>query len=251
MLISSKPGLSRGGPACCWTVTWLSAMRAARDRIVLMNEGSCSSPTSVRYADRTLSAYDRHAKRAIANWGRARTPSMLLQPFIRTLAPSSLVLDYGCGIGTDLAWMRRRGVRAEGLDGTLAFVLEARRRCPGVPVRHERFETVRLPAHAYDAIWCNAALLHVPPGELRRQLRMLRRALRPEGWLGVTLAWGRARTYTRRDWIPDRYCAGYSKAQGAALFSQWLVRELRVVSNTGRQGRWIWVMARATTPAAS
>jgi len=199
--------------------------------------------TSTRYADATLAAYRRHAGRAIGNWGRLKRPSRFLRQFAGRLRPGARVLDYGCGVGTDLAWLRARGFRVEGLDGTEAFVEAAKRRNPGVAVRCQRFEHLQLPERAFDGIWCNAALIHVPPSELARQIAGLRRSLIAGGWLGLSLAWGRVKTYTANDWIPGRYIAGYSKAEAAGFFDGWRIEELRVVSHDGRQGRWIQLLA--------
>jgi SAM-dependent methyltransferase len=196
----------------------------------------------------TIAAYERAAPTAIANWAKFRTPSRFLRRFVGRMPAGARVLDYGCGIGTDMAWMRRHGLRVEGLDGTRAFVAEARRRCPGAAVRVARFETVRLPARRFDGIWCNAALIHVPPAELPRQLRRLRDALTPGGLLAVSLAWGRSCSITRRDWIPGRFIAAYSNAQALAFLDEgWAHVAARVVDHDGRQGRWIQLVA---TPAA-
>ena len=197
------------------------------------------------YDHPTLAAYRRHAGEAIESWRRAARPSQFLRRFVQSLPARARVLDYGCGIGTDLAWLRRRGFRVEGLDGTPAFLRQARRRCPGVLVREARFETVhRLPG-SYDGIWCQAALIHVTPDVLRRQLAVLREALSPSGLLGLSLAWGRRKGLARRDWIPGRYVAGYTKPEAMSFFRQgWVVHECRVVSHDGRQGRWIQLLAR-------
>ena len=204
------------------------------------------------YAERTLAAYRTHARAAIASWRRSRRPSQGLRRFAARLPAGARVLDYGCGIGTDLAWMRAQGFEVEGIDGTAAFVEEAKRRCPGAPIHCARFEEVPLASGRYDGIWSHAALMHVPLDVLRRQLKKLSRALRPGGVLGVTLAWGRRRTFTRRDWIPDRYVAAYSKAEGGAFFEGWSTQHLGVGSHDGRHGRWIYVLAsRPPTPTAS
>ena len=195
------------------------------------------------YAERTIAAYRSHARKAIQNWRRTRKPSRFLRRFGQLLKPGNRVLDYGCGIGSDLAWLRKQGFQVEGLDGVLEFVLKARRCCPGVPITHGRFETVPLPAGVYDGIWCNAALIHVPPEVLQDQLRKLSRALKPSGILGMTLAWGRAKGFTSRDWIRGRYIACYSKDEVPLLFREWSVHSLKVVSRDGRQGRWIQVLA--------
>ncbi len=200
-------------------------------------------PLPSRYADRTLIAYAAHADDAIASWSRLR-PSTLLREFARQLPRGAAVLDYGCGIGTDMAWLRRRGFAVEGIDGTAAFVREAQRRNPGCRVQQARFETVSLPTSVFDGIWCQAALIHVPPPLFRDQLAKLRRALKPGGLLAVTLAWGRTRAFTN-DWIPGRYFAGYSKSEAARLFRGWRIKRLAVVNHDGRQGRWIHVLVSA------
>ena len=195
------------------------------------------------YAERTIAAYRVRAAEAEKNWSRMRVPSRFLRRFAATLPPGGRVLDYGCGIGMELAWLRDQDFRAEGIEGALEFVLAARRRCPGLPVLHARFESVLLAPALFDGIWCNAALIHVPPEELVRQLERLAKALKPGGLLGLTLAWGRIKRFTRRDWIPGRYFAAYTRPEARALLRRWNVQELKVTSSAGRQGRWIQILA--------
>ena len=199
-------------------------------------------PLPSRYADRTLIAYAARAGDAIADWSRLR-PSTLLREFARQLPSGATVLDYGCGIGTEMAWLHRRGFAVEGVDGTAAFVREARRRNPSCRVSQARFETVSLAARTFDGIWCQAALIHVPPQLCGEQLAKLRRALKPGGLLAVTLAWGRTRAFTN-DWIPGRYFAACSKTDAARLFRAWRIERLAVVNHDGRRGRWVQVLAR-------
>lgn len=199
--------------------------------------------TTDAYAERTIAAYRAAAKRAIANWGRSRRPSRFLREFAAILPRRARVLDYGCGIGTELAWLQAQGFQAEGIDGALEFVLEARRRNPGLPIRHARFETVPLAPAAYDGIWCQAALIHVPTSVLHQQLAKLQRALMPGGLLGITLAWGRHKGLAQRDWIPGRYIAAYTKVEALAFFRDWHIHAAHVTSHDGRQGRWIQLLA--------
>ncbi len=193
-------------------------------------------------ADRTLAAYERHARRAITSWASWRRPSHFLQAFARRLPRGARILDYGCGIGTDLTWLHCRGFRVEGLDGTPAFVREARRRNPDVPVTLQRF-AAWAPSGVYDGIWANASLFHLPPGLLATELSKLRQALRLAGILGLSLAWGRRKNYLVNDWIPDRYCAGFTKPEVVRLLRGWTIDDLRVVAHDGREGRWIHVLA--------
>ena len=195
------------------------------------------------YAERTIAAYRAHAGKAARNWARRRGPSRFLKRFAAALPPRARVLDYGCGTGEEIAWLKNRGFRVEGVDGALEFVLRARRRCPGARILHARFERVSLSPHRYGGIWCNAALIHVPPTELARQLEKLRTALKPGGLLGLTLAWGRAKRFLRRDWIPGRYLAAYSQREAAALLKDWKTHWRKTVTGDGRGGRWIQILA--------
>ena len=201
------------------------------------------------YAEATVAAYELYAAKAIASWERLRVPSRWLTAFAALLPAGGRVLDYGCGIGTEMRWLLARGFRVDGVDGSRAFVREARRRCPGERVVQGLFDAVPLAAGAYDGVWCQAALMHVPPERLPEQLEKLRRALRPQGWLGLTLAWGRRRGVLDQDWIPGRYWAGYSKRDVQAMLGNWRVRELRVMQNDGRVGRWVKVLAAADAAA--
>ncbi len=195
------------------------------------------------YAERTIAAYRWKAGEAIANWGAFKRPSRFLKRFARALPGEGSVLDYGCGIGGDMAWLISQGFRVEGLDGVLEFVEEARKRCPGARVAHARFERIELAPERYDGVWANASLIHVPAEELVNQLKKLKAALKPGGVAGVTLAWGSARGFVEDSWIPGRFVIGYSKEKAAWFFRQWDVKELNVTSNTVRRGRWIEILA--------
>ena len=199
---------------------------------------------SSTYADATLVAYRMHAKEAIRNWSRQSKPTRFLRRFAKNLNPGAFVLDYGCGIGTDMSWLKRQGFQIEGVDGTPDFVCETKRRNPGIRVMQSRFETVHLQPDRYDGIWANASLMHVPPSFLLGQLKKLHTALKGGGWLGVTLAWGQTKGLIERDWIPGRYIAGYFKAEATRFFRNWNTVNSQVVSRDGRSGRWIQLLAR-------
>ncbi len=196
------------------------------------------------YAERTIAAYRWKAGEAIENWGKFKRPSRLLARFAKGLPKGASVLDYGCGIGADMAWLQAQGFRVEGLDGVLEFVEETRRRCPGARVAHARFERIELPKRKFNGIWSNAALIHVPEEELQRQLNKLKGALKLGGLAGITLAWGSAKGFLEGDcWIPGRFVVGYSKNKAAWFFRDWDMKELNVTSNNVRKGRWIEILA--------
>ncbi len=96
--------------------------------------------------------------------------------------PGLRILDFGCGPGRDLLWFRDQGHFPVGLDGSAAFVEDARKRT-GCEVWHQDFLRLDLPERHFDGVFANATLLHVPKAEILRVLGDLFACLKPEGVL--------------------------------------------------------------------
>lgn len=100
------------------------------------------------------------------------------------------VLDFGCGPGRDLSTFRALGHNAIGLDGTPAFV-DMARAASGCEVWLQDFLALELPPAAFDGIFANASLFHVPLQELPRVLQALHGTLKPRGVLFTSNPRGR------------------------------------------------------------
>lgn len=112
------------------------------------------------------------------------------------------ILDFGCGPGRDLVDFVARGHAPVGLDGSAAFVAMARERA-GVEVLHQDFLALELPAEAFDGVFANATLFHVPTSALPRVLGDLHACLRPGGVLFAS----NPRGDNREGWNGRRYAA--------------------------------------------
>ena len=112
------------------------------------------------------------------------------------------ILDLGCGPGRDLRVFALRGHAPIGLDGTARFVQMAHDYA-GVEVWEQDFLALDLPDAAFDGIFANAALFHVPGRELSRVLRELRASLRPRGVLFTS----NPRGSNEEGWRQGRYAA--------------------------------------------
>jgi SAM-dependent methyltransferase len=108
-------------------------------------------------------------------------PSSQLASFVARLAPGAAVLDLGCGAGRDTQALIEAGLDVTALDGSPAMAAQAERRI-GKPVRVQLFEDLADIA-AFDAVWANASLLHVPREGLEPVLRAVHHALKPNGLL--------------------------------------------------------------------
>ncbi|MDD2661992.1 MAG: class I SAM-dependent methyltransferase [Methylococcales bacterium] len=92
------------------------------------------------------------------------------------------ILDFGCGPGRDVYYFKSLGHRPVGLDGSEVFCGMARR-YTGCQILHQRFLSLKLARHAFDGVFANASLFHVPAQELPRVLDDLHAALKPGGIL--------------------------------------------------------------------
>ena len=92
------------------------------------------------------------------------------------------ILDFGCGPGRDVKYFQSLGHRPVGLDGSTRFCNMARRytQCE---ILQQNFLQLTLPQQAFDGIFANASLFHVPSQELPRVLGELHAALRSQGIL--------------------------------------------------------------------
>lgn len=135
-----------------------------------------------------------------------------LTPFLAGLKPGAEILELGCGNGRDSAAMIESGFRVTPTDGTPEMAREAERRL-GVPVHVLRFEDIDGVA-AFDGIWANACLLHVPRSDLAEILARIHRALRPGGLFYASFKAGQAEgldslgryyNYPSSDWLREVY----------------------------------------------
>ncbi len=92
------------------------------------------------------------------------------------------ILDFGCGPGRDVSYFKSLGHRPVGLDGSERFC-EMARQYTGCEIICQGFLQLDLPSAAFDAVFANASLFHVPRQALPQVLTQLHACLRPGGIL--------------------------------------------------------------------
>ena len=135
-----------------------------------------------------------------------------LMAFLAQLPPGASILELGCGAGGDTAEMLARGFEVRATDGSPEMA--------GVASRHLGRTVETLLFHdldevgAYDAVWANACLLHVPRTELADVLARIWRALKAEGVFYASYKEGdgdgrdtlnRYYNYPSSDWLRATY----------------------------------------------
>ncbi len=92
------------------------------------------------------------------------------------------IVDFGCGPGRDLKYFKEIGHVPVGLDGSKAFCEFARRHTQ-CQVLQQTFLNLKLPKAAFDGVFANASLFHIPRQVLPRVLKELHESLRSGGVL--------------------------------------------------------------------
>jgi SAM-dependent methyltransferase len=129
------------------------------------------------------------------------------------------ILDLGCGPGRDLLTFRDRGHAVVGLDGCAELATMARA-ASGCEVWEQDLLDLDLPPAAFDGIFANAVLFHVPSPALPRVLGDLRATLRPGG----VLLCSNPRGAGEEGWAGDRWAcfwdlAGWQRVVSAGGFA--------------------------------
>lgn len=158
----------------------------------------------------TLGFYAAEAA-AYAARGRAASHDRLAT-FLAALPAGGRVLELGCGAGQDSEAMLARGFDVIPSDGSPELARQAQQRL-GRPVRVLLFEDID-EIGAYDGIWANACLLHVPRAALPGILGRIHAALKPAGAFYASFKagsaegrdrFGRYYNYPSDDWLRQAY----------------------------------------------
>lgn len=165
-----------------------------------------------------------------------------LQQFLSQLPSGAKILELGCGAGQDSEVMIAEGFDVHPTDGTAEIARAAASRL-GIPVGTLLFDDIDA-SHAYDGIWANACLLHVPRAELGGIIGRIHTALKDGG---VFYASFKAGEKEGRDQF-DRYFNYPSESWLRDVYAQYPWASLSVVTANGsgydkKPTQWLQVTA--------
>jgi len=195
----------------------------------------------------TLSHYNQNAQ---AFWSGTKDHDVT-QNYAAFLAPFPKdktldILDLGCGPGRDVSYFKSLGHRPVGLDGSEAFC-EMARAYTGCLILQQKFLSLELPRHAFDGIFANASLFHVPSQQLPRVLADLYAALKPSGILFLSNPRG-----NDEGWSGQRY-GHYMQFETSQLFLEnagfaVLDYYYRPLGKPKHEQPWLAIVAQAAMP---
>lgn len=167
-----------------------------------------------------------------------------LHAFLERLTPGSRVLELGCGSGRDAEAMLRAGFIVDATDGVPEMAEKAEARLEQ-PVRVMRFDELDA-VEAYDAVWANASLLHVPRSALAGVLERVFRALRPGGFHFASFKAGGQEGRDRLGRYFNYLAASELEAlyEASAAWEAITITEYMGGGYEGRQGPWVAITAR-------
>lgn len=141
------------------------------------------------YREVTRRSYDATALEYQQNTAKL-LPDVKANGFLTYLAPSSRILDLGCGPGRDAAYFVDNGHQVVGVDISSQMIAMAQKSVPLAEFIISDIESLDLRAESFDAIWASASLLHVSKQAMPNVLAMLYRALRNGGVFYVSMKKG-------------------------------------------------------------
>ena len=122
-----------------------------------------------------------------SRWGEIEDPHRsFVERFLARLPPGARVLDAACGTGKYFGMMLDTGRAILGVDHSAGHLAVAATKFPVVP--REQRDLQELPYRdEFDGVMCVDAMEFVPPEEWPVVVDGFRRALRPGGWLYLTV----------------------------------------------------------------
>jgi len=121
-----------------------------------------------------------------AQWGEIEhTHRAFVERFLSMLPPDGRVLDAACGTGKYFGMVIATGRSLLGVDHSDAYLANAGAKFSHVPT--EKHDLQDLPYRHEFGVMCVDAMEFVPPEDWPRVLERFRRALRPGGFLYLTV----------------------------------------------------------------
>jgi len=164
----------------------------------------------------TICSYDAIAEQFSDYWFD-HPPQCEIEQFLQRLAPNSSVLDVGCGPGHHAKVLANAGHDVVGIDLSDGMLTQARQRVPSIGFLKMDMKQLQFSSDAFDAVWCSAAVHHIPREQILHVLRGFRRVLKPGGLLGLNLQVGRRSEVVERQ-LDRRFFEYYNNGREIADF---------------------------------
>jgi ubiquinone/menaquinone biosynthesis C-methylase UbiE len=112
-----------------------------------------------------------------------------LEKFLKYLK-GKRILDVGCGPGRDVKYFKERGYDPVGIDLSAEMIKFARKTCDA-EFKIMDMRALEFADSSFDGAWCSASLFHLPRKDFKRVLKEIRRILKLQGILFISMIEGK------------------------------------------------------------
>lgn len=140
------------------------------------------------YIARTITAYDDVEK--YESNTKFLTPTDEIDELLHLIPDGAKVLDAGCAYGRDSDYMQKKGYDVIGFDLSASLIKRAQELHPTIAFSKRDVRDTGFENDSFDGIWCNATLLHLNDQDMLQALLELKRIVKPNGFIAVSLKKG-------------------------------------------------------------
>lgn len=163
--------------------------------------------------------------------------------FTSKLAPSSLILDFGCGSGRDTKYFLEKGYSVEATDGS-SELCTAASKFTGITVKQVLFQDWKSNAK-YNGIWACSSILHLDKQELKAVIGNIQDALLPAGIFYTSFKYGNFEGERNGRYFTDltevSFAELINEVTGFEIVEEWITSDVR----PGREEeKWLNVILR-------
>lgn len=149
--------------------------------------------------------------------------------FTSKLAPSSLILDFGCGSGRDTKYFLKQGYQVEAIDGS-EELCKAASKFTGITVKHQLFQNWESEAK-YNGIWACSSILHLNKQELKQVIGNIRDALLPAGIFYTSFKYGNFEGVRNGRYFTNMTESSFAElikeVSGLEIIEEWITSDVR------------------------
>lgn len=195
----------------------------------------------------TLEVYEKTAKHFSKIHPKRTDETMLgiLADFVVNLRGKK-VLDIGCGSGRDSKYFLEKGLKVTGIDYSRTFINIASKKVPNAKFLQMDMRKLEFPGNSFDGVWAEASFLHIPKNQARKTLIGIKRILKKDGLLHISVKKGEGEKFVKKDEYIGmaKFFSFYSPDEFRKLIESCGFNIIELIETKKDDTNWIHILAR-------